>query len=256
MPIAGQLNIVDAIPGDTGYNDFWLVTKVTVPASYVANTVTSYAEITAAGYTVTPTDMLVDCPIVPEGSTATLRVGTGPTGLSTGWYRDKVVKYLNFSERALQAAGGKVPVSPIYVTFNKESYRGGRGPPSGFKTEAGSQQTHNVPATLPADASYSPLWSVQVYDNAKFASVTNLATAQAATAMPAGADVNCPIVAIARSSRSRAPRSSREPRPDDDFSPKALPPIEPRFGAPTHVTAARLGSLPSTASTSRSASVG
>ena len=40
-PVDGQLNIVDAVPGDSGYSDFWLVTKVTVPADYVANTVTS-----------------------------------------------------------------------------------------------------------------------------------------------------------------------------------------------------------------------
>jgi len=38
MPVAGQLNIVDVIPGDKGYNDFWLVNKVTVPQNYVANT--------------------------------------------------------------------------------------------------------------------------------------------------------------------------------------------------------------------------
>ncbi len=30
-PVSGQLNIVNVIPGDAGYNDFWLVTKVTVP---------------------------------------------------------------------------------------------------------------------------------------------------------------------------------------------------------------------------------
>jgi len=31
-PVAGQLNIIDTIPGDAGYNDFWNVIKVTVPA--------------------------------------------------------------------------------------------------------------------------------------------------------------------------------------------------------------------------------
>ena len=41
MAISGQLPIVDVIPGDPGYNDFWQVTKVTVPDGYVANTVGS-----------------------------------------------------------------------------------------------------------------------------------------------------------------------------------------------------------------------
>src|SRR5882724_6085172 len=29
-PVSGQLNIVDVLPGDAGYNDFWQVTMVTV----------------------------------------------------------------------------------------------------------------------------------------------------------------------------------------------------------------------------------
>jgi hypothetical protein len=194
--VSGQLNIVDAIPGDPGYNDFWQVTKVTVPKDYVANTVTSYAEIQAAGYATSATDMLVNCPIVPDGSTATLRLNGESPALTTGWYKDKVVKYFNFSERMLTAATGKVPLSPIYVTFNKNPDEMGGGPASGFKTEPGSMLTHNVPATLPSDAAYSPLWDVRVYNNAKFDSVKDLTSAVAAMPMPAGAEVNCPIVSV------------------------------------------------------------
>jgi hypothetical protein len=196
-PASGQLNIVDVIPGDAGYNDFWLVTKVTVPKDYVANSVTSYSEIRTAGYAMTFTDMLVNCPIVPDGSTATLRLGGESPSLTTGWYKGKVVKYFNFSEHPLQASNGNVPISPIFVTFNKNPGEMGGGPGSGFKTEPGSMQTHNVPGTLPADAAYSPLWDVRVYDNSKFDSVNNLATAEVAMAMPAGATVNCPIVSVA-----------------------------------------------------------
>jgi hypothetical protein len=195
-PVSGQLNIVDVIPGDAGYNDFWQVTKVTVPKEYLANTVTSFPEIQAAGYAMTATDMLVNCPVVPDGSTATLRLSGESPALTTGWYKDKVVKYFNFSEHMLTAASGSVPVSPIYVTFNKNPDEMGGGPSSGFKTEPGSMQTHNVPATLPADAAYSPLWSVQVYSNANFATVKDLTSALAAKPMPAGAEVNCPIVSI------------------------------------------------------------
>src|SRR5262249_41398236 len=119
-PVDGQLNIVDVLPGDPGYNDFWAVSKVTVPADYVANTVTSVSEILGAGYEVMSTDMIVNCPIVPAGSTAKLRFNpTESPELTRGWYRDKVVSYFNFSEAALTAAGGMVSTSPIYVTFNK-----------------------------------------------------------------------------------------------------------------------------------------
>ena len=63
-------------------------------------------------------------------------------------------------------------------------------------TETGSMQTHNVVATLPGDAGYSPLWAVSIYDDAAFASVSNLATATAAAHLAAGPLVNCPIVSV------------------------------------------------------------
>jgi hypothetical protein len=194
-PVSGQLNVVDVVPGDDGYNDFWQVNKVSVPAGYVANSITSHDEIVAAGFAVQPTTMLVNCPIVPEGSSAKLRVGGGDPGLQTGWYRGKTVRYFSFEERAL--SGESVPLSPIFVTFNVNPDEPGGGPPSGFKSEAATGQTHNVTATLPSDSAYSPLWRVAVYDNGAFDAVKDLASATAARLLaPAAADVNCPIVEI------------------------------------------------------------
>src|SRR4029077_19003410 len=37
---ASQLDIIDTLPGDKGYNDFRQVWKVWVPKDYVANTIT------------------------------------------------------------------------------------------------------------------------------------------------------------------------------------------------------------------------
>ncbi|MEZ5016192.1 MAG: hypothetical protein R2800_04015 [Flavipsychrobacter sp.] len=194
-PVDGQLNIINVIPGDAGYNDFWQVVKVTVPDNYVANSVTSYSEILNKGYTTTTTDMLVNCPVVPKGSTASKKFGGGSSALVRGWYKDKVVYYFSFEEKALK--GNAVPLSPIYVTFNINPDMTGGGPGSGFVTEMGSDQTHNVIATVPADAGYSPLWSVNVYDNADFNSVSNLSTAQALTLKGTGvATVNCPVVSV------------------------------------------------------------
>jgi hypothetical protein len=192
-PVEGQLNIVGVIPGDTGYNDFWAPMKVTVPSDYVANTITSFAAVYDGGYAIEPIDAIVNCPIVPEGSTATMRAGGGEAGLVRGWYDDQVVFYFEFGEATLQ--GASVPTSPIYVTFNVNPDQPDGGPPSGFVTEADSDQTHNVVATVPGDADYSPLWLVNVYDNAEFDNVTDLASAEAATILGAGvATVNCPIV--------------------------------------------------------------
>jgi hypothetical protein len=58
-------------------------------------------------------------------------------------------------------------------------------------------QTHNIPETLPADAAYSPLWDVQIYNNSNFGMVDNLATAMSAQILARDAVmVNCPIVSV------------------------------------------------------------
>jgi len=199
-PVTGQLNIVDVVPGDDGYNDFWQVVKVTVPRDYVANTVASLAEIREAGWQMETTTKLVNCPIVPRGSTARMRLGGGSAELQRGWYRGQVVYYFSFEERALRAsAAGTVPLSPIYVTFKINPDQRGGGPASGFVTERGSKQTHNVIQTLPSDDGYSPLWLVNVYDNADFAMVRDLASVGRARILAtAVAFVNCPVVRVDR----------------------------------------------------------
>ena len=199
MPVEDQLNLIDVIPGDEGYNDFWQVVRVTVPADYVANTTTSVEALTNAGFTMEALDAIVNCPVVPEGSTASLRLAEGNTPEQIqGWYRDQAVFYFEFGEAPLATtATGQVPVSPIYVTFNINPGEPGGGPPSGFVTEPNSVQSHNVIATLPGDVGYSPLWVVNIFDNTDFDSVQDLATAQAATILAAGAAlVNCPVLSV------------------------------------------------------------
>jgi hypothetical protein len=194
-PVIGQLNIVDVIPGQTGYNDFWRVMKVTVPANYVANTITSVDEIRTKGYAVEATNSIVNCPIVPEGSVA--RLGGGAHGLTHGWYRNRVVAYFNFDEAAINATTpGLVPLATIFVSFTTNPDRPNGGPASGFKTEPGSPQTHNVAAVLPGQTGYSPLWTVVPFDNNAFDIVHDLATAAAAPNFGPAAKVNCPIVEV------------------------------------------------------------
>lgn len=193
-PVAGQINLVDVIPGDNSYNDFWNVVRVTVPSDYVANTVTSVSQIFSRGYATENTNTIVNCPIVPLGSTASMRVGGGDTGLVRAWYNNKVVNYFNFAEAPIM--GTAVPTSPIYVTFNINPDVMGGGPPSGFLTSNGVQ-THNVLFSLPGDAEYSPLWSVTVYNNSDFPNVSNAMSASAASIMAEDVmTVNCPVADI------------------------------------------------------------
>lgn len=199
-PVEDQLNVVDVVPGDEGYSDLWRVLRVTVPPDYVANTVTSLADIEARAFPVEETDTLVDCPIVPEGSTATRRVGDAPTGLVEGWYRGRVVNYLRFDEAPLEVTtAGQVPLSQIYVMYDidPDPEDPASGLASGFLTEPGTDQTHNVVATLPGEDGYSPLRAVNVLDNDEFGSVAGLASAVAATLLDAGVEnVNHPVVAV------------------------------------------------------------
>jgi hypothetical protein len=196
--VPDQLNIVGVIPGDMGYNDFWQVNKVFVPSNYVANTVVSYQQIADSGYSIQEAPVIVNCPLVPDGSSAMLRYNANEdTTLSRGWYDSTVVFYFNFAEAPIMVTGdGMVPVSDIYVCFNINPGEPGGGPPSGFKTDS-TGRTHNVPATLPGDADYSPLWSVNIYDNADFDMVHDLASAMNANILVVGAAlVNCPIVEV------------------------------------------------------------
>ena len=196
-PVADQLDIIDTLPGETGYNDFRQVWKVMVPKDYVANTITDSATLFDAGYKMEQTGALQNMPVVPDKSKASMRLNGESATLQRAWYRGQVAKFFSFAEAPLAAAGANVPLSPIYVTFNVNPGEPNGGPGSGFHTEPNSEQTHNVPFTLPGDPGYSPLWLVAVYDNADFPSVRDRTTALKAKVLaPGAATVNCPIVFV------------------------------------------------------------
>ena len=194
-PVAGQLDIIDTLPGEKGYNDFREVWKVTVPRDYVANMVAGAGALRGEGYKMEQTPALRNMPVVPDKSTATARLKGESAALQRAWYQGQVAKFFSFDEAPL--SGSNVPLSPIYVTFNVNPDQPNGGPGSGFKAEPNSKQTHNVPSTLPGDAGYSPLWLVAVYDNADWPEVKDLKSALKAKVLaPAAATVNCPIVFI------------------------------------------------------------
>jgi hypothetical protein len=171
-------DVVDALPGDATYNDFWRVVLVDVPDGL---TITSVADIRSHELTVRPDSTVLDCPIVPRGTIA--RTAT----VTELWYRGARVTCLRFDPPLAATETGAVPTSPIFVTFHAA------GPASGFQT-AGSIQTHNVVMSVPGDTDYSPLWAVHVYDRAAFDLVHDAASAEAAPLLdPHGPLVNCPI---------------------------------------------------------------
>jgi hypothetical protein len=201
-PLADQLPIVDLVPGDAGYGDYWQEVRVTVPADHVANTIADAAALLDAGFDVAPTDRLLHRPLVPDGSTAILRADGGDAGLFATWYREQVAFHFRFTEVELRLVPdgifeGQVPISYIHVMFNINPGEEGGGPASGAMTEPDSDQSHNVAETIPGDATYSPLWLVYVHDNAAFDSVTDLASIKANPEIEIiDPLVSCPIVAV------------------------------------------------------------
>lgn len=145
---------IDVIPGDPGYSDFFQLEG---------------------------TRQVIDCPVVPRGTTA--REGNPITHELT--YRGTKVICLQFGEPLTLGPDGKVPTSPIYVTFGKEG---------GFVREGETPQTHNVVLSLPGDTEYSPLWAVKIYDARAFPLVHDESTALRARVVKEGPLVNCPVV--------------------------------------------------------------
>ena len=195
MPVQEQLDIIDTLPGEQGYNDFRQVWKVWVPKDYVANTITDASMVQQAGYKIEKTDKLLNMAVVPDKSRARVRFNGGHPELQRAWYRGEVAKFFLFDEAPLSVSGDSVPVSPIYDGFTINP-----GQPGGekeFCTDPNSTQTHNVVATMPGDKAYSPLWLRVVYDSAACASVHNLETALQAKKVAAEVLlINCPIVSI------------------------------------------------------------
>lgn len=90
--IEGHGTILDVLPHEPGYSDLWDVVLVIVPEGYEANDLTSLAEIEASGYPTMKPGMLVDCPIVPAGTTL-----EGGPALARGWYRGAAAFYPGFA---------------------------------------------------------------------------------------------------------------------------------------------------------------
>ena len=172
--VPGQHNVVDVVPGDAGYSDLWQVHKVTVPDDYTPDSVRSYADIVTNGYTVTPVDVFVNCPIVPDGSA----LQYSQQGLTQGWDDNSAVFYFDFGLNPVETA-------PIYVLFY------------GDDTPVPGQ--HNIVDTVPGQMNYSAFWQVHkvtVPDDYVADSATSLSDLQAASypITPTNILVNCPIV--------------------------------------------------------------
>ena len=183
-PVAGQKNIIDTIPGQPGYSDFWRVYKVLAPTGYVANSIRSLADAVASGYTIEATDLLVNCPVVNPN--ATIHGSSGSP--VSGWYRNRQVFYFDEGMNS-PADGSVVGDAPIYAFFHADG------------TEVTGQK--NVIDVRPGDAGYSDLWNVvkvvvgpayMANDLKDARSILEAANMGQVTLQTTEIYVNCPVV--------------------------------------------------------------
>lgn len=201
-PLPDQLPVLARIPGESGYNDFVRVFDVAVPPGYKANAIRSEADLLASHFLITPTDTIINLPVVPDGSSALLRARNGSTALESAWYDGQIARSLRFEAQVASQSIGygerAVNISTIYIAYNINSNLPGGGPASGLRTEPGADQTHNVTDSVPGDPRYSPLWMIIIYDNAAFDRVEDDESAEDAPVVPGVFSplINAPVVEV------------------------------------------------------------
>jgi hypothetical protein len=181
--VDGQNNIIDSIPGQPGYSDFWRVHKILAPSDYTPNSIKSFEDAMDSGYTIEITDIVVNCPVVNPDTT----LEGSNQGLVQGWYRDREVFYFDFGIRS-PADGSVVLRAPIWVFFLEDG------------TQVDGQQ--NVIDLLPDEEGYSDLWHVhKVIVDSSYVANTYKSAADIMTAVGSGDAtveettifVNCPV---------------------------------------------------------------
>ena len=122
----GQYPVIEAVPGDAGYSDLWDIWKVHTPDSFGetnwvrdAETVEALLANKTSGFTAESTGVYLNAPVVPEGTTASLKA-EGRTGGATqryyAWYRGKRAPYLYFEGSLRLGADGTIPVASMTIT--------------------------------------------------------------------------------------------------------------------------------------------
>lgn len=175
--VEGQHNIVDVVTGDAGYSDLWQVMLVQVDDGYQPDSIKSKADLDASGLGITSTDMFVNCPIVPEGTTF-----EGGEELVQGWYKGNAVFYPDFGANPATA----IPIWAFITGMDAE------GNPQLVEGQ------HNIIDAVPEDEGYSAFWRVNLvtvpadYDADSIKSASDVA-ASGYEITQTDMAVNCPV---------------------------------------------------------------
>jgi hypothetical protein len=194
LPDAGaQFPIVDTLPEQAGYSDFFEVVLVEDPGDVAPNTIKSRATLLRAGYPLTSTGKVVNCPLV--GREAALGATSGKALAQTLridlWYRGRRTNcFLVDGGAALVGSAGSpaFDVSETPITSEIVEYRVLASVVYAFGTKAysGADLVSGIPVpgndvfkAGPSSSSYSPLvkiWDVTVPSDYLVGQVTSVAS--------------------------------------------------------------------------------
>ncbi len=164
QPVQGQAPIADIKPGDTAYTGFWEVKNVTVPASYVANTIKSLDSLNRAQQaglvTVSDSNRVLNGPIVARN--VKTEVVNGEPAIASVWYRSKLATMAIFETNL--AGGSRVSVIPIWLIQREPDkyplleWVAGKD----LNGDGDLQDSNDLIDQTPGQPGYSPLWQVQI----------------------------------------------------------------------------------------------
>lgn len=174
-----QRPIIDSLPQQAGYSDFFELVAVTFPDDYSANEIKSRATLLRAGHPLQYSGRIVNCPVVGPDAKLEPPTGTpvGETRLVKLWYRNQTVHCMLMDGGAHLLGDKGAPLFKAYGTptvGEEKEFRVAASEVYALSTRAfsGADRVSNIPVPnndifrhLPGSSSYSPLtqiWDVTV----------------------------------------------------------------------------------------------
>jgi hypothetical protein len=175
-----QNNLINVVPGDSGYSDLWQVNVVVVTDTSIipVTSLTALNSAVSAGKaTINAWTTTVNCPVVGSGSTLD-PADSSKYPLTQGYYMGNPVFYFDFGTNPATTQ----PIYHLVIVGTKTVVDG-------------------IFATVPTDSSYTAFWIIEnVPVASNYQNGTYTSTSQVSSA---GVDqktlVNCPIVYVATS---------------------------------------------------------
>jgi len=207
--VPGQNPIIDVLPGNPGYSDLWQINLVTVTRFYQPNSIKSLNDINANDLTITPTNTLVNRPIVPAGSSV-----EGNLSLTQAWFQDQPVYYFDLGTNPdttvpiyFLITGLDIQGNPVYVQGQQNIFEFVQG-------ESGYSAFGRVNlVTVPDGYTPNSLRSVADIQISEY-SITTTDTL-----------INVPVITQV-SSVPPSPTPAPSPSPATEISPSAILPSE------------------------------